>query len=277
MDNRRFLPYIVVGVVALLVIIYLSKSTFLTIQAGERGVIFRKFSSGLDKENVFGPGFQVIAPWNQMYIYDVREQKVEESMNILDKNGLSITTDISVRFHPVYNKIGYLHEKFGKDYVNQLVIPEVRSIVRKVMGRFSAEEIYSTKRSEVETAIIQETESILRDEDNNIQMTALLIRSILLPDQIKQAIENKLKQEQEALAYQFILARETSEAERKRIEAEGEARANEIINNSLTQELLMMRGIEATNRLANSDNAKVVIIGNSDNGLPIILGGNGGQ
>lgn len=274
MDNRRFLPFIIIGVVALLVIIYLSKSTFLTIQSGERGVIFRKFSDGLDKENIFEPGFQVIAPWNEMYIYNVKEQNVEETMNVLDKNGLSITTDISVRFHPLYNKIGYLHENFGKDYVNQLVVPEVRSIVRKVMGRYTAEEIYSTKRNEVETSIIEETESKLKSGNNNIQMTALLIRAIILPDQIKNAIENKLKQEQEALAYQFKLESEKSEAERKRIEAEGEARANSIINNSLTEELLKMRGIEATTELAQSENAKVVIIGNSDDGLPIILGNN---
>lgn len=274
MDNRKFLPFIVLGVIILFFVIFLSKSSFLTIQSGERGVIFRKFSDGLDKEQIYNPGFQVIAPWNEMYVYDVKEQKVEESMNVLDKNGLSITVDISVRFHPMYGKIGYLHENFGIDYVNQLVIPEVRSIVRKVMGRFTAEEIYSTKRNEVETAIIEETENKLRSENNNIEMTALLIRSIILPEQIKNAIENKLKQEQEALAYQFKLESEKSEAERKRIAAEGEARANKIINNSLTDELLKMRGIEATANLANSNNTKIVIIGNSNDGLPIILGDN---
>ena len=101
-----------------------------------------------------------------------------------------------------------------------------------------------------------------------------MIRSIELPDQIKSAIENKLKQEQEALAYQFRLDKERSEAERKRIAAEGESRANLIINNSLTSNLLKMRGIEATLELAKSPNTKVIVVGSGKDGLPMILGGN---
>ncbi|MEO0331178.1 MAG: SPFH domain-containing protein, partial [Bacteroidota bacterium] len=159
-------------------------------------------------------------------------------------------------------------------FIMQLIVPEVRSTVRRVMGRYTAEEIYSTKRAEVEEAIILETEEILQSEANNIQMRALLIRSINLPDQIRTAIESKLKQEQEALAYQFRLEREKSEAERKRIAAEGEAQANKIINSSLTDELLKMRGIEATTQLSESSNSKVVVIGGGEGGLPLILGNN---
>ena len=160
------------------------------------------------------------------------------------------------------------------DYQNRLVRPEVRSTVRQVMGRYTAEEIYSTKRPEVESAIKIETNDILGAPGNNIEMRALLIRSIKLPEQIRLAIENKLKQEQEALAYQFRLDKEKSEAERKRIAAEGESQANQIINNSLTAALLKMRGIEATQQLANSPNSKVIVIGSGEDGLPLILGGN---
>lgn len=271
MNNRRFLPLIIVTFVVLIVVVLLSSSLFFTIKPGERGVIFDRFA-GLKKDNIYEPGFHVKAPWNELILYDVTETKIEETMDVLDKNGLSIKVDVSVRFHPIYGRVGYLHEIFRGDYVNRLVIPEVRSTVRKVMGRYTAEEIYSTMRSEVETSIIRETEDIL--DENYITMRALLIRSINLPEQIKMAIENKLKQEQEALAYQFRLDREKSEAERKRIQAEGEARANEIINNSLTDKLLKMRGIEATTQLAESENAKVIVIGSGDNGLPLILGNN---
>ena len=142
------------------------------------------------------------------------------------------------------------------------------------MGRYSAEEIYSTKRSEVETSIVTETQEVLGSESNNIQLRALLIRSINLPDQIKNAIESKLQQEQEALAYKFRLDKEKSEAERKRIAAEGEARANQIINSSLTNALLKMRGIEATTNLARSSNSKVIVIGGGKEGVPLILGNN---
>jgi len=273
--KKQFSTVIIAAVAGLIVLIIFGSSMFKTLSPGEKGVIFRKFSSsGLDKDNVFDAGFYIIAPWNEMYVYDVKEQKVDETLDVLDKSGLSIAVDVSVRFNPVLNKIGYLHEKFGKNYVTNLIIPEVRSTVRRVMGRYTAEEIYSTKRPEVEGAIIKETEEVLRNPQNNIQMTALLIRSINLPAEIKQAIESKLKQEQEALAYQFRLDKEKSEAERKKIEAEGNARANEIITRSLTAPLLKMRGIEATLELAKSPNTKVIVIGSGQDGLPLILGNN---
>lgn len=263
--------WIILSVIVIIALI-LSSATFVTIQPGERGVIFRKFTTGLDKENIFRPGFKIIAPWNEMHIYNVKEKQEEESMDVLDRNGLNLTMDVSVRFHPTYEKIGYLHETFGKQYITELVIPEVRSTVRRVAGRYSAEEIYSKKREEVETSIKEETKKTL--QENNVRMTALLIRSIKLPEQIKAAIEKKLKEEQEALAYEYKLERERSEAERKEIQAEGEARANRIISESLTPNLLKMRGIEATLKLSESQNAKVVVVGGGDDGLPLILGGN---
>jgi len=264
--------YIIIGVIVLIVLLLFGGRMFLIIEAGERGVIFRPYTTGLDKENVYSEGFHVIAPWNEMYIYNVREQQREETMDVLDKNGLSINTDVTVRFNPTFDKIGYLHEQFGVNFINVLVIPEVRSSVRQVAGRYTAEEIYSTKRAEVEQAIITETRQTLGE--NFIDMKALLIRSINLPTQIKGAIENKLQQEQEALAYEFRLKREESEAERRRIEAEGIAAYNRIINASLTDKILQQRGIEATLQLSESPNSKVVVIGSGEDGLPLILGGN---
>jgi|SRR5690554_3212842 len=264
--------FIVIAVAALILLLLFGSRVFYIIQPGERGVIFRPFTSGLDKENIRQPGFQVIAPWNDLHVYNVKEQKAEETMDVLDKSGLKVIIETSVRFNPVYQEIGSLHEIFGKLYVNQLVIPEVRSSVRQVAGRYTAEEIYSTKRSEVEQAIINETNKSL--SENYIDMRALLIRSINLPTQIQQAIESKLTQEQEFLAYQFKLEREKSEAERRKIAAEGESVANKIINNSLTSSLLKMRGIEATQELASSPNAKIIVIGSGKDGLPLILGGN---
>ncbi|GET21884.1 prohibitin family protein [Prolixibacter denitrificans] len=264
--------YLILAAIVVVVIVFFSSSMFFTIEPGERAVIFRKFSTGLDKEHVYLPGFHMIAPWNKLFVYDVKEKKREETMDVLDKNGLSIKMDVSIRFNPVHNRIGYLHETFGKDYIEQLIIPEIRSTVRRVAGRYTAEEIYSTKRSEVEAAIIDEARKVM--EQNNIDLRALLIRSINLPNEIKMAIESKLKQEQEALAYQFRLEKEKSEAERKRIQAEGIAAYNDIINKSLTDKILKQRGIEATLELANSQNSKVIVIGAGDNGLPLILNNN---
>jgi regulator of protease activity HflC (stomatin/prohibitin superfamily) len=264
--------YIVIGIIILLVLVVFGGKMFLVINPGEKGIIFRPYSSGLDKDHAYIEGFHIIAPWNKMFIYDVREQQREETMDVLDKNGLSINMDVTVRFNPIFDKTGYLHEQFGTNYVNVLVVPEVRSSVRQVAGRYTAEEIYSTKRSEVEQSIIKETKAIL--SVNFIDMRALLIRSINLPPQIKDAIEAKLKTEQEALAYTFRLDREKSEAERRRIEAEGIAAYNRIINASLTDKILLQRGIEATTSLAESTNSKVIVIGSGKNGLPLILGNN---
>lgn len=262
--------YLIIGGVVLLILLFFGTSMFVTLQPGERGVMFRPFGSGLDKEHIYIPGFHVVAPWNDLIVYDVKEQQREETMDVLDKNGLSINMDVSVRFNPVYDKIGVLHEVFGERYIEQLIVPEVRSSVRQVAGRYTAEEIYSTKRQEVEQTIITETNQVLMQ--NNIDMRALLIRSINLPEQIKTAIENKLEKEQESLAYEFRLVSENSEAERKRIEAEGIARYNDIVNASLTDRILKQSGIDATLELSQSENAKIIVIGSGENGLPLILG-----
>jgi regulator of protease activity HflC (stomatin/prohibitin superfamily) len=271
-NNRRIVVFIITGIVLLFILGGVSSSLFYTIQAGQRAVIFRTFSGGLDKQNIITPGFHTKAPWDDLYVYDVQENTSDENMDILDKNGLSIHVDVSVRYKMIEDKIGFIHETFGVNYVQKLIIPEVRSAVRQVMGRFTAEEIYSTKRAEVEATIQTECEKIL--QANNVSMVALLIRSIQLPDQIRIAIESKLQQQQEALAYQFRLDKEKSEAERKRIAAEGESRANNIINNSLTDKLLKMRGIEATLELSKSPNTKVIVIGSGKDGMPLILGNN---
>ena len=274
MDSKKFMPLIILGVIALIILLSVFNRIFFRIEASERAVLFKTISGVLEKDKVIGPGWHMKSPWNEIYIYEVSENKIEETMDVLDKNGLNISVDVTVRFHPKYDKIGTIQENFRGDYIQRLVIPEARSTVRQVMGRYTAEEIYSTKRPEVEAAIKEETRIILGAKENEVEMRSLLIRSIQLPDQIRQAIENKLKQEQEALAYQFRLDKEESEAERKRIAAEGEARANKIINSSLTDELLKMRGIEATQELAVSPNAKVIVIGSGKGGLPLILNGN---
>lgn len=271
MKKRTQISIIVVAAVAVLLLIFGSQM-FFVIKPGERAVIFKKFGGGLDKENIYSPGFHIIAPWNELIRYDVREQKSEETMDVLDKGGLSINVDVTVIFNPVHNAIGHLHENIGKDYVSVMVIPNVRSSVRAVTGRYNAEEIYSTKRGEVETAIIDATRKALAAK--NIDMKDLLIRSIILPEKIKSAIESKLQQQQEALAYQFRLERERSEADRRRIEAQGIADYNKIISASLTKNILLQKGIDATLELANSENAKVVVIGGGDEGLPLILGNN---
>ena len=275
MQNSKLVSVIIFLLFGLTVLFSFASSMFYVIESTERAVIFYKLgSTGLDKKNVITPGFGFKAPWNDLYKFDITDNLVEETIDVLDGSGLSINVDVTMNFHLSYDSVGEIYETYQFDYLRRLVRPVFRSTVRDVMGRYTAEEIYSTKRAEVESLIQEEASEVLLKPGNNIVMKSLLIRSITLPAQIKSAIENKLQQEQEALAYQYRLEREKSEAERKRIEAKGEADANRIVSNSLTANLLKMRGIEATSKLAESPNSKVIVVGSGKDGLPIILGGN---
>ncbi|PHN00839.1 prohibitin family protein [Flavilitoribacter nigricans] len=270
--QSKMISWGVIAFVLLILIIGFSNATFLTIDAGERGVLFRRFSGGLDRENIYEPGFHIIAPWNVMYVYDVREQQVEEEMEVLSSNGLNISVDVTVRVNPKYDKIAEIHEKFGPDYVKRLVIPETRSSVREMIGQFTPEELYSTKRDEVQKLIQGNLAKAL--DNNYVELRATLIRDIELPEKVRTAIEEKLEAEQSALKYEYILDQERKEAERKIIEAQAKADANKILNASLTDKILQDKGIEATLELANSPNSKVIIVGGNGDGLPLILGGN---
>lgn len=270
---NRLIKLGVAGFAILIIGILLASSTFMTVDAGERGVLFKRFSGGLEKDKTYGPGFHVVAPWNTMYVYDVREKRIEETMEVMSSNGLNIKLDVTVRINPRYHQIGNLHEKFGVDYNDALVRPEVRSSVRQVIGKFTPEELYSTRRDEVQTLIQNHLEKSLGD--NFIDLKATLIRDIQLPEKVKNAIEEKLQAEQSSLKYEFILIQERKEAERRIIEAEAKAKANQILNASLSANILRDKGIEATLELANSPNSKVIIVGGSgSDGLPLILGGN---
>ena len=273
MGQGKLITTGIVVFIALIAILIFSNATFLTIEAGERGVLFKRFGGGLDKENIYNPGFHVIAPWNIMYVYDIREQQIDEDMSVLSSNGLNIKVDVTVRVNPSYASIGDLHEKFGPQYVERLVRPEIRSSVREMIGQFTPEELYSTKRNEVQALIQEDLEKNLGE--NYVELKATLIRDIALPDKVREAIETKIEAEQSALKYDYILQQERKEAERKIIEAEAKAESNRILSASLTDKILKDKGIEATLELAKSGNSKIVIVGGeSSNGLPLILGGN---
>lgn len=272
-SQGRLISAAVIGFILLMVLVVFSSATFVTIDAGERGVLFRRFGGGLDMENIYRPGFHVLAPWNTMHRYDVREKQLEEKIDALSNNGLNIALDVTVRIHPAYDEIGFLHENFGQDYLNTLIRPEVRSAVREAIGKFTPEELYSTRRDEVQTLIQTDLEESLIN--NFISLKATLIKDIELPDKVRSAIEDKLEAEQSALKYEFILAKERQEAERRIIEAEAKARSNQILNASLSSNILRDKGIEATLELAKAPGNKVVIIGSEGSGgLPLILGGN---
>ena len=242
-----------------------------TLSSGEAGVRYSPFG-GTDVSKTFGEGLQVHAPWTRVIKYDVRVQEDSEAMEALSSNGLSIGTDVSIRYRPDAVTLPRLHQTYGVQYFEKLIQPELRSAVREVIGKYTPEELYSSRRTQLQDSIFTRVSRSVQED--YVLVEAILIRDIRLPDQIKGAIEEKLKEEQEAERYEFTIEKERLEAERKRIEAEGEAAYQSIITASLSSQFLRFKGIEATQQLANSPNSKTVIIGSGDDGLPLILGGN---
>ena len=269
------LPKIGLPVVALafVIIIFVSKAS-INIGYGEAGVLFKTFGGGVvTDEPPINEGFHIIAPWNQVYVYNVKQQEFfEGNMQVLSSNGLEISLDVSVLYQPVYNELGLLHKTKGENYVNIVFIPQIRAVARSVVGRYTPEQLYSTKRDAIQNEIFEETVKVVKSQ--HIQVNAVLVRDVTLPLAIKEAIERKLRQEQEALEYEFRIAKSKQEADRQRIEAEGKATANRILSASLTSKILQEKGIEATMKLSESPNSKVIVIGSGDSGMPIILGNN---
>lgn len=259
---------IIIGVIVLIVL--LTKSA-VTIGSGEAGVLYKTFDNGVvTGEPPLGEGFHIVAPWNKVIIYEVRQQELFEKMKVLSSNGLEIQIDGSAWYEPVYNDLGNLHQSLGENYLQRVIQPAIRSAARSVVGRYTPEQLYSSKRDAIQDEIFVETKKIL--EKQYIQLNEFLVRDVTLPETIKDAIERKLRQEQESLEYEFRLVTAAKEAEKVIIEAEGKAESNRILSASLTDKILQDKGIDATMKLAESPNSKVIVIGSGDSGLPIILG-----
>lgn len=260
------LPIIITAIV---LIILLSKSA-VTIDSGHAGVV-HTLQNGVEPDSPpLGPGFHIIAPWNRVIDYETRQQEVPEKMSVLSSNGLDIKLDASVLYTPDVANLGKLHNQKGVDYLNRVLQPAIRSAARSVVGRYTPEQLYSSKRDAIQEEIFEETRKIVSPQF--IILKDILIRDVTLPPTIKEAIERKLKQEQESLEYEFRLVTAAKEAEKVIIEAEGKAESNRILSASLTDKILQDKGIDATMKLAESPNSKVIVIGSGKDGLPIILG-----
>ena len=243
-SQGKIVKYVIYAVLFFMLFAVLSNTTFLTIDPGEKGVLFKRFGGGLEKDRVYDQGFHIVAPWNKMYIYDVRTNEAFEKMEVLSKNGLTIKLEMSYRYQPIADKIGYLHDEIGPSYVERIIMPEIRSATREVIGKYLPEELYSTKREAIQDEIFQRTSESCNKK--HLIIDAVLIREVTLPQTLQEAIERKLKEEQLALEFDFRLDKERKEAERKIIEAKAKAEANRILNASLSDKILRDKGIEAT-------------------------------
>jgi regulator of protease activity HflC (stomatin/prohibitin superfamily) len=267
---KRYIRIAAIGIAALVLLIYVSSTMFVTIESGMKGVVFRKFSGGVDKQVILDQGFHLLAPWNTVFPYDVRIQEQTDAMDVLASNGLDIHLDLSFRYKAIPSEVGKLHDEIGPNYADKIVVPEVRGATRKVIGKYLPEELYSSKREAIQTEIFNETEARLAPR--HVHLDAVLIRSVRLPDKIAAAIQRKLEQEQQRDEYEFRIQKEQKEADRKRIEAQGIKDFQDIVSQGLNSNLLKWKGIEATQELAKSPNSKIIVVGTGSDGLPIILG-----
>ena len=256
-------------IVGAILLILFTKST-VTIGPGEGGVVFERFGGGINTEQTYGEGFQIVAPWNRMIVRKVRQQSLTDEMNVLSVNGLEVKVNGTVWYEPEFVNLGNLIKTKGEDYERELLDPAINAAARSVVGRYTPEQLYSSKRDVIEQEILEEVQKVLKDQ--YLIVKRVLVEDVKLPTTIRAAIETKLKQEQESLEYEFRLAKAKKEAERQKIDAEGKATANRILSASLTDKILQEKGIEATLKLSESTNSKVIVIGSGKDGLPIILG-----
>jgi regulator of protease activity HflC (stomatin/prohibitin superfamily) len=258
--------FIILAVVAIFIF---SKST-ITIGPGEGGVIFESLGNGINTDKTYSEGFHIVAPWNRMIVRKVRQQSISDEMNVLSVNGLEVKVNGTIWYEPEFKNLGLLIKTKGEDYERELLDPAINAAARSVVGRYTPEQLYSSKRDVIEQEILDEIQIVLKDQ--YLLVTRVLVEDVKLPTTIRTAIETKLKQEQESLEYEFRIAKAEKEAKRQKIDAEGKAVANKILSASLTDKILQEKGIDATLELSKSPNSKVIVIGSGKDGLPIILG-----
>lgn len=257
-----------------LLIIVLFATSFIgcgtQVPSGHRGVFYYKFfGDGTEMGMIYPEGFNWHLPWNTMYVYQIQLQERREDLEVLSSDGASIQMEVSLLYRPVPEKLDSLQIEIGPRYYDVAVAPTVRGIARAVAGQYKPEEIYSTRREELNTQILSQLQEAM--SQRYIAIEKVLVRDVKIPVKISEAINFKLTADQEAQRMQFEIEREKREADRKRIEAQGIADFQEIVSKGITASYLKWKGIEATQNLAESQNSKIIVIGNSSDGMPVIL------
>ena len=200
----------------------------------------------------------------------VQTQEMKEVMDVPSKEGLSVQLEVSVLFHLDPEKASEVYKSVGENYTSILLVPQFRSVSRGVTAGFDAKALYTSARELLANQIEEHLRRLVAPRGIGIESTPL--RRVGLPQRLSQSIEEKLRAEQESQRMEFVLTKERQEADRKRIEAQGIADFQAIVSHGLSDSLLRWKGIEATEKLASSQNAKVVIVGSGKDGLPLILG-----
>ena len=220
-------------------------------------------------DNTLKAGVNFVNPMARVIKFSVKTQEIKETMNVPTHEGLSIQLEISLLFRLNPDMANKIYKTVGPNYASIILQPQFRSVVRDVTARYDAKALYTGSREKLADEIKNAIDKLVGPRGISIEAAAL--RQIVLPARLTTAIEEKLKADQESQRMEFVLQKEKQEAERKRIEAKGIADFQTIVSEGINEQLLKWKGIEATEKLAGSQNTKIVIIGSGKDGLPIIL------
>jgi regulator of protease activity HflC (stomatin/prohibitin superfamily) len=303
----RHLPGLSVMVMmSALVTVILWPYIVINVPSGQVGVLWKRFN-GVDiyclcwvgRGTVLNPreireeGLHLVWPWDKLYVYDLRLQQTTQEYNAISKDGVSVTAQLSVRYQLLHNSVAVLHKFIGPGYLATVVSPEIGSQARQVISQYTAQEVYTSReliqkqiRDNAQKSLESNLDKLVQPEameqpdpknynsylQDAIQILDTLVLSIELPPDIVAAINRQTEQYYMIQEYKFRVEREAEESKRKQIEANGIAAFQKTVSQGISESYLRWRGIEATLALAQSNNAKIVVIGTGKDGLPIILG-----
>ncbi|OFE12335.1 hypothetical protein PHACT_03615 [Pseudohongiella acticola] len=283
---RRFrFGFIFTVLVSLFLLVILWDRIVHTVPPGHGAVVWHRIqwpgSQHLRSYLVAEEGVKTTWPWDSFYLYDLRLMTHTETYNVVSQEGLHFEMDMTFRWNVMPSNLVLLNQTVGKDYLQSMLIPEIGSVLRETVAYHLAEDLYTVDRNEVQQRVYNEvTSDSLPNHIGSrtsvapgvtITLLDTLMTNIRLPESLKTAIEGKLAESEMVAQYEFRVERERLESQRKLIEAEGIRNFQEMVSPAITDSYLQWRGIEATLELAKSNNSKVVVIGNSANGLPLIL------
>jgi prohibitin 1 len=238
---------------------------FTVIPAGSVGVVD---FFGTVSENTLKSGINFVNPLARIVKMSIKTQEVKEVMDVPSKEGLTVQLEVSLLYHLNPEKAADVYKTVGEEYESVIIEPQFRSVTRGVTASFEAKALYTSEREHLSSLLLSEI--VKATAERGITVEAAPLRRVTLPAGLSSSIEQKLQSEQESQRMQFVLTKEKQEADRKRIEAQGISDFQKIVNQGLNSQLLQWKGIEATEKLANSSNTKVIIVGGKD-GLPLIF------
>lgn len=267
--RRHALSLISLALLVCLVVVFFFDRIVISIYPGQAGVLWQRLGAGTVIDRVYDEGIHVILPINKMYIYTFRKESYSESIDVLTLDGLTVRVQYTARYYVDRETLPLLHQRVGPDYVNVAIRPDIRAVIRTLFGQYRPEEMYTSQKA-IQLRVTEQAK--IRLAARFVTLDDVPIEAIVLPKRISDAIEAKLVQQQLEAEYVYRTSIAVKEANRLRIESAGLQYYNDTVNRSLTPSILKWHGIQATQELAKSSNAKIVVIGAGDAGLPLILG-----